>query len=69
MPKTEIFNTVVEIQELLWSGDDLMDQENLFLLQDKIAVFALKLADSEKKQKDLVNKFPWLYTLNKGASK
>ena len=69
MTKTEIFDTVVEIQELLWKSDDLMDQETLFLLQEKVATFALALAESEKKQKDLVNKFPWIYTLNKGASK
>ncbi len=70
MTKTEIFDTVVEIQELLWKSDDLMDQEILFLLQDKVATFALELAESEKKQKDLVQRFPWLYTLNeKGGSK
>lgn len=56
------FDDVVEIQKIVWRDDDRLDQENLFELQDKIAEFALKIANREHKTEELVNMFPWLYT-------
>ncbi|NLY38596.1 MAG: hypothetical protein GX044_04755 [Firmicutes bacterium] len=56
------FNDLLEIQKLLWKNDDLMEQETLFELQDKVSELALKMAgDNPLKQDLLLREFPWLY--------
>ena len=55
------FEKVVEIQEIVWRGDDLLAQDDLFELQEKIAKFALDIAKKAHKTDELVKKFPWLY--------
>ena len=52
---------VERLLELVWSGDDLMDQETLFDLQEKMTDFALKVAKNEGKVEDLKKAFPYLY--------
>lgn len=56
-----MYEELKEIQKLLWKNDDLMDQETLFELQDKVADITLKAARSEGKIVDLVDSFKWLY--------
>ena len=56
-----MYEELKEIQNLLWKHDDLMDQETLFKLQDKVADLTLKVARSEGRIVDLVDSFKWLY--------
>lgn len=60
------YEDVKAIQQLVWANDDLMSQDVLFALQEKIADFALKIAYEEKKVDDLVKTFPWLYERSDG---
>lgn len=58
----KLYQKIVNIQNLLWKNDDLIDQDDLFDLQDKIAEIALIIAENENHTEDLVKRFPWLYT-------
>ena len=57
------FKEICDVQKLLWANDDLMTQDILFQLQDKVANLALKIANSEKKGAELVKQFPFLYRM------
>ena len=59
MPK--YYKDIAEIQKLIWMGDDMIDQDNLFEVQDKIASLALRIAEDEKCVGTLVKEFPFLY--------
>ncbi len=63
MTKNQVFDKLVELQELVWKGDDLMDQEVLFDVQDKLSELTLEVAKwiGNTKCKVLVDKFPYLY--------
>lgn len=56
-----MYNDLKAIQKLLWKHDDLIEQEDLFAVQDKISELILKVAQKENKTDDLVKSFPWLY--------
>ena len=56
-----MYNELKEIQKLIFKGDDLMDQDTLFELQDRITELTLTVAIKENKTNDLVKSFPWLY--------
>lgn len=58
----KLYTRIVNIQKLIWKNDDILDQNDLFDLQEKIADLALAIAENENKTDDLVEKFPWLYT-------
>ena len=60
-----IFDKLCAVQKLAWDGDDIMDQETLFELQDKLAEISLSFASKISPQKvdKLVEQFPWLYTV------
>lgn len=60
-----IYDELKTIQTMLWEHDDLMTQETLFDLQEKVADLTLKVAQASGKTDDLVNTFPWLYRIKK----
>ena len=55
------YSQIKEIQQLVFSGDDRIDQEKLFDLQNKISLLALDIAQEEHKTTDLVQSFSFLY--------
>lgn len=55
------YDKIKEIQNLAWKNDDLMMQDDLFELQEKIADLALEIAQKEHKTDDLVKSFKGLY--------
>jgi hypothetical protein len=55
------YNKIKEIQKLAWNGDDRIDQDALFELQEKIAYLALEIAQKENKTDDLIENFKYLY--------
>lgn len=55
---------LVEIQKLLWKNDDLISQDDLFTLQDKISDLTLESAKEEGKVDLLVKEFPYIYKIN-----
>ena len=57
----KVYNEVEKIQEILWRNDDMIDQEDLYELQELVANFALKVAENEGKVEQIVKKFPFLY--------
>lgn len=65
MTMNEVYDALKEIQLLAWSGDDLLSQDTLFEIQDKLADLTLKAAVSAGRGKDLAATFPWLYTIEK----
>ncbi len=56
-----MYKTLKKIQALLWKGDDMMDQDTLFELQDFVATEILKQAQKEGKVDDLLKDFGFLY--------
>lgn len=58
-----MYNKLKEIQRLVWKGDDRMDQEDLFELQEKIADLTLEVAQKEGKTEQLLKDFKWLYSV------
>lgn len=59
---TEVYAKLVELQDLLWKGDDLMSQDTLFEAQELVADLTLKVSRAAGKSgEELVEKFPWLY--------
>ena len=62
MTMTEVYAKLVELQRILWEGDDLMSQDTLFEAQELVADLTLKVCFAAGKTgEDLVEKFPWLY--------
>lgn len=61
MKLEDIYEKVVTLQAIAWRGDDLMEQDDLCELQDKLATLTLDLAKEVGKSDELVKKFPWLY--------
>ena len=59
----DIYNDLREIQNLVWQSDDLMSQDTLFEIQDKLADLMLKVAISAGKEENLARSFPWLYRI------
>jgi len=57
------YERVKKLLSKIFEEDDLMSQDNLFELQDMIARLALQVAKDEKKTKDLVESFSWLYRI------
>lgn len=64
MTKHKLYNELKDINKLAWRDDDLMRQETLFELQEKLAEILLSVARDcgETAQNDLVKSFPWLYS-------
>jgi len=56
-----MFNELKEILKLAWENDDMIMQETLFELQDRLAEVTLQAAKTESQKKQLVKEFPWLY--------
>ena len=56
-----MYNKLKEIQKLIFKGDDRMDQDDLFELQEKIAELTLEVAQKEEKTEQLIKDFKWLY--------
>ena len=56
-----MYEELEKIQELLWRNDDMMDQETLFEVQERVADLLLKVAEKEGKVEHLVAEYPWLY--------
>lgn len=61
MTKKELFKELMRLQELVWSGDDQIGQEELFEVQNQLANILLKLGKDVKGEEELVSKFPYLY--------
>lgn len=61
MQKKTIYKELKEIQRLAWRDDDLMEQETLFDLQERLCDLVLKVATDCGQQEDLVRSFPFLY--------
>lgn len=59
----DIYNDLREIQNLVWQSDDLMSQDTLFEIQDKLADLTLKVAIAAGKEENLARSFPWLYRI------
>lgn len=57
----DIYNELVGLQKILWKNDDLLLQEDLFEIQEKVAELTLQVAESVRKTNDLLKDFPWLY--------
>jgi len=64
MKKEEIFNQLITAQNILWRGDDRINQEDLFELQDFMAELVLKVAKDVKREDVLLKEFSWLYKSN-----
>ena len=58
---TTVYNDLEKIQSLLWKREDMIDQEDLFEVQDMFADVILEVAKAEGKVEQLVAKFPFLY--------
>lgn len=60
--KTEVvYEDLKQAMHLAWDDDDLMDQDNLFELQDLLADLTLKVARWCGKEMNLAAEFPYLY--------
>lgn len=58
----DIYDGMKEVLRLAWEGDDLMSQDTLFQIQDKLANLALLSAIAARQEEDLVREFPYIYT-------
>ncbi|MBO5918714.1 MAG: hypothetical protein J6Q14_08120 [Oscillospiraceae bacterium] len=58
----DIYDGMKEVLRLAWDCDDLMSQDTLFQIQDKLADLALITAVAARQEKDLVREFPYIYT-------
>ena len=65
MTKQEIYKELKTINALAWEDDDLMMQETLFELQEKVANLLLMVAQDigNTALNDLVKSFPFLYSM------
>lgn len=61
MTKQGIYAELKTIQKMAWRDDDMMRQETLFDLQDRLADLMLRLAQDCGTEQDLASSFPWLY--------
>ena len=63
MTMRDIYKELKEIQLLAWAEDDMMTQDTLFALQDRLATVLLEVAKNcgAKEMTDLVRSFPFLY--------
>ena len=66
MTKADIYTKLKTINAIAWRDDDLMEQDNLFDLQEQLANLLLAVAQDcgEKTLKDLVKSFPYLYSIH-----
>lgn len=55
------YKKVKEVLTLVYSGDDRMDQDTLFDLQEKLTQMALDIAKDEDQIVDLLGSFPFLF--------
>lgn len=56
-----MYEKLEELQDILWRNDDMIEQEDLFEAQEKLADLILEVAQEEGKAGRLVNRFPFLY--------
>ena len=63
MDDKRLFEKLCECLELVWKGDDSIDQTALFLLQEKLADVCLDFA-SEDMVTELLERFPYVYSKN-----
>lgn len=56
-----MYKHIKELLALVWKDDDHMTQETLFEVQDKVADFALAVAQHIGQEKDLLATFPWVF--------
>ena len=65
MTKQDIFNELMIINTLAWQDDDLMTQENLFALQEKVANLLLAVAQDigNTALVEICKEFPYLYSM------
>lgn len=64
MELKDIYAKVVNLQRIAWRGDDLMDQDDLYELQEELGDLAMDIANQLGRGGELVKEFPWLYHLN-----
>jgi len=62
------YERLCKILTLAFAGDDIMDQDNLFKMQDELADIVLEVANKTGNVDDLVKKFPWLYKAEEKGS-
>ncbi len=63
MTLKNIYEELKTVQELAWEGDDLMSQDTLFEMQERLANLTLRVAQECGELRDLVKSFPYLYSL------
>lgn len=56
-----MYKEIKRIQDLLWKNDDLMEQDDLFELQDYVAKLLLRVAQREHEVDDLLQSYPYMY--------
>ena len=57
----KLYKEVKKANKMLWVSDDMIDQDTLFDLQDKLAEINLEIAKPIMEVENLVKTFPWLY--------
>ena len=60
--KEQIYEGLKEAQRIVWRGDDQIEQDDLFELQDKIAETVLDISKNLKRDSELPAEWPWIYT-------
>ena len=65
MTKEKIFEELKALNALAWEHDDLMTQETLFDLQEKLANLLLAVAQDmgNAALRDICKAFPYLYSI------
>ena len=65
MTKQDIFNELMIINTLAWQDDDLMRQETLFDVQEKVANLLLAVAQDigNPALRAICKAFPYLYSM------
>ena len=61
MTKQYLYNELKRIQSIVWQDDDMMTQDTLFDVQERLADLTLKAANDIGKAEELAADFPWLY--------
>lgn len=56
-----MYDTLKNVNVMLWKNDDMMSQDTLFELQHLFGNILLSVAIDEDKLDDLESSFPWLY--------
>lgn len=59
--KSEIFDSLIKLQDILWEDDDLIEQDSLFEAQEILAKLVLQIGKDVKKLDLLLDKYPYLY--------